>query len=160
MWRGVRLASAPFYLMKSRTCFLPLLVFLLATGWLRAASDPSTAWRAADDARVEAMISADPAKLAAVFSDDLLYAHSSGKTDTKATFTEALTSGRAKYNSITYEQRDFREIAPGAVLMAGRGRFVLGKTEPFNEFRLSFLAVYRLEQGKWRFVAWQSCKIP
>src|SRR5688500_16060515 len=87
---------------------------------LRAANDPAAAWRAADDARVAAMISADPAKLAAVFSDELLYVHSSGRPDTKASFVESLTSGKSKYNSVNYEQRDFREVAPGLVLMNGK----------------------------------------
>ena len=106
------------------------------------------------------MISADPARLAATISDELLYVHSSGSSDTKATLTAALTSGRSKYNTITYEKRDFREVVPGLVLMTGRGRFTLGKAAPFTELHLSFLAAYRLEQGVWRFLAWQSCRIP
>jgi hypothetical protein len=126
---------------------------------LRAAGDPAV-WKAADDARVAAMISADPAKLAATFSDELLYVHSSGKPDTKASFMGALTSGASKYNKITYEQRDFREVAPGLVLMNGRCRVLLGKAAPFTELHLSFLAAYRLEKGSWRFLAWQSCKMP
>lgn len=127
---------------------------------LRAASDHSAAWRAADDARVSAMVSADPAKLAAAFSDDLLYVHSSGKADTKASLSEALTSGKSKYNAISYEQRDFREVAPGLVLMNGRCLVKLGQSAPFTELHLSFLAAYRLEKGSWRFLAWQSCKLP
>lgn len=139
--------------------FLALLALVAVLPSLRAANDPA-AWRAADDARIQAMISADPAKLAAAFSDELLYVHSSGKADTKASFTEALTSGRSKYNAITYEQRDFREVAPGLVLMNGRCRVLLGKSAPFTELHLSFLAAYRLEKGTWRFLAWQSCKMP
>jgi hypothetical protein len=142
---------------------LPLLsllaLVLAATAPLRAA-DASAAWRAADDARVQAMVSADPAKLDATFSNELLYVHSSGKADTKATFTEALVSGKSKYRSIVYEQREFREAAPGLVLMHGRCRVQLGQTAPFNELHLSFLAAYRLEGGVWRFFAWQSCKLP
>lgn len=132
---------------------------MLTTAALRAA-DPAAAWRAADDARVAAMVSGEPARLAAVFSDELLYVHSSGKADTKASFTEALTSGKSKYNAITYEQREFREVAPGLVLMNGRCRVKLGKAAPFTELHLSFLAAYRLEKGQWRFLAWQSCKMP
>lgn len=140
---------------------LRLLVLLcLALAPLRAANDPAAAWRAADDTRVQAMISGDAAKIAAAFSDELLYVHSNGKADTKASFTEALVSGKSKYNAITYEQRDFREVAPGLVLMNGRCRVKLGKTAPFNELHLSFLAAYRLEKGVWRFLAWQSCKMP
>lgn len=138
---------------------LASLLLALSLVRLHAAGDPS-AWRAADDARVAAMISADPARLAAVFSDELLYVHSNGKADTKASFTATLTSGKSKYNAITYEQRDFREVAPGLVLMNGRCRVLLGQAAPFNELHLSFLAAYRLEQGVWRFLAWQSCRMP
>ncbi|WP_414661071.1 nuclear transport factor 2 family protein [Horticoccus sp. 23ND18S-11] len=138
---------------------LPLLALLLAFTSLRAASDPA-AWKAADDARVQAMISADAKQIATVFSDDLLYVHSNGKPDTKATFTEALVSGKSKYNKVTYDQREFREVAPGLVLMNGRCRVLLGKAAPFTELNLSFLAAYRLEKGTWRFLAWQSCKLP
>lgn len=132
---------------------------LLALAPLRAAADPAAAWRAADDARVAAMISADPAKLAATFSDELLYVHSNGKTDTKASFVPAISSHKSVYHAITYEQRDFREVSPGLVLMTGRCRVQLGKAAPFNELYLSFLAAYRLEKGVWRFLAWQSCKL-
>lgn len=134
-----------------------LLLTSLLVAPLRAAND--AAWRAADDARVQAMVSGDAAQLAKVFSDDLLYVHSSGKADTKASFTEALTSGKSKYNSITYEQREFREVAPGLVLMNGRCVAQLGQKPPFTALHLSFLAAYRLEQGTWRFLAWQSCKL-
>ena len=106
------------------------------------------------------MISADAAKLATAFSDDLLYVHSNGKPDTKATFTEALTSGKSKYNAVNYEQRDFREVAPGLVLMNGRCRVLLGRAAPFTELNISFLAAYRFEKGAWRFLAWQSAKLP
>lgn len=145
--------------MNSLLRLLPMVALTLWSVSLRAA-DPAAAWRAADDARVAAMISADPSKLAAVFSDDLLYVHSSGTADTKSSFIAALTSGKSKYNSVTYEQREFRELVPGLVHMTGRAKLVLGKTAPFNELHLAFLAAYRLEKGVWRFVAWQSCKLP
>ena len=137
-----------------------LLALTLSLSLRAAGKDGEAAWRAADDARVAAMTSADPAKLAATFSDDLLYVHSSGSSDTKASLTAALTSGKSKYNSITYEERKFREVVPGLVLMTGRGKFLLGMKAPFTELHLSFLAAYRLEHGVWRFVAWQSCKLP
>jgi hypothetical protein len=146
--------------MKSLLRLLPVLALALVSSSLLAAAEPAAAWRAADDARVAAMISADPAKLAATFSDDLFYVHSSGSSDTKASLTAALTSGRSKYNEITYEKREFRAVVPGLVLMTGRGKFLLGKAAPFTELHLSFLAAYRLEKGTWRFIAWQSCKLP
>ncbi len=145
--------------MKSRLLALAVLSLALACAAARAATDPAAAWRAADDARVAAMISADPAKLAEAFSDDLIYVHSNGKVDTKATFAPSIASGKSNYHSVTYETRDFREVAPGLVLMTARCRVQLGKTAPFNELYLSVLAAYRLEKGAWRFLAWQSCKL-
>ncbi len=122
-------------------------------------ADFTAAWRAADDARVAAMTSADPAKLATTFSDELLYVHSNGKSDTKASLVAAITTGKSVYRSVSYEQREFREVSPGLVLMNGGCRVQLGKTAPFNELYLSVLAAYRLEHGTWRFLAWQSCKL-
>jgi hypothetical protein len=143
--------------MKSH--LLALALFTLALSPLSAAADSSAVWRAADDARVAAMISADAAKLDAAFSDDLIYVHSNGKVDTKATFVPAISTGKSVYHAVSYEQRDFREVAPGLVLMTARCRVQLGKTAPFNELYLSVLAAYRLEKGAWRFLAWQSCKL-
>lgn len=150
-------ATSPF---PMKSLLLCLATFTLMLAPVRAASDGLAAWRAADDARVAAMISADPAKLKAAFSDDLLYVHSNGKADTKASFMEALASGKSKYNTITYEERNFREAVPGLVLVNGRCTVQLGKTAPFTVLHLSFLAAYRLEKGAWRFYAWQSCRLP
>jgi hypothetical protein len=110
--------------MKSPLFSATLLVLALALTSAQAATDPTAVWRAADDARVAAMISADPAKLAEVFSDDLLYVHSNGKPDTKTSFVAAISAGRSVYHSVTYEQREFREVSPGLVLMTARCRVV------------------------------------
>ena len=143
--------------MKTLVLFCALFSLLLPAS---SATDGPGACRAADDARVVAMISADPAKLAAAFSDDLIYIHSSGHQDTKATLTAALTSGKTVYHSIDFEQREFREVVPGLVLMHGRCLVKLGKAAPYTDLHLSFLASYRLEKSGWRFLAWQSCKLP
>ena len=147
------------HLLSMKSPLLATSLFALAFSSAAIAADAAAAWRAADDARVAAMTSANPAKLAATFSDELLYVHSNGKVDTKASLAAAISSGKSVYHAITYEQRDFREVAPGLVLVTGRCRVQLGKAAPFNELYLSFLAAYRLEKGTWRFLAWQSCKL-
>lgn len=145
--------------MKTIRPILITLLLAIAPALVGAAGDPAT-MQAVDDARVQAMVSADAAKLDAALSDELLYVHSNGRVDTKASISAALVSGQSKYNSITYSQREFREVVPGLVLMNGRCRVVLGQSPPFRELDLSFLAAYRLEQGRWRFIAWQSCRMP
>jgi hypothetical protein len=111
----------------------------------------------ADDTRTAAMVTADPAALAEVLSADLHYTHASGVTDTRASFTEALTSGKLKYTAYAYEQREFTFPAPGIALMSGKARLKLGAAG--TDTLMSFLSVWREEQGHWRFLAWQSSKL-
>lgn len=138
-----------------------LAISLLAFASIHAADDPRvTALRAADDERVAATIAADHTRLDAIFSDDLRYAHSSGAVDTKASLTDTIVSGRTKYEVINYEARNFTFPAPGIALMTGRARIKVGNAKGGMDAVLSFLAVWREEKGHWRFLAWQSCKIP
>lgn len=116
--------------------------------------------RAADDERVAALIAADPARLDAILSDDLHYAHSNGVTDTKAAFIESLTSRRAVYKSFEYTRHRFIPAGPGVVLMTGRVLVRIGSAEGERLLDLNFLAVWREEGGRWRFLAWQSSRNP
>jgi hypothetical protein len=138
-----------------------LLLLALLAGRLTAAEDAMIATvRAADDERIGAMLAADPARLAAVLSDQLHYAHSNGLIDTKATFIDSLTGRRVVYESADYAQRDFIPAGPGIVLMKGRGRFKVGLGAERILLDLNFLAVWREEGGRWRFLAWQSSRNP
>lgn len=138
-----------------------LLLLLLAIATLQAADDPTlAALRAADDERVSATLAGDRVRLLEIFADDLRYAHSSGAVDTKATLINTLASGRLKYESIRYEERSFEVLTPEIALMTGRAHVQVVTADGPLDTVLSFLAVWREEKGKWRFRAWQSCKIP
>ncbi len=145
-----------------KTTFLLLLSVLALTFVpLRAADDPRLdKLRAADDERVAAVVAGDRARLTAIFSDDLRYAHSTGAVDNKASYIESLATGRTKYLTWNYEERNFSFPAPGLALMTGRARTSIGKAEGTSEMVLSFLGVWREEKGQWRFLAWQSGKVP
>ncbi|MEQ1861071.1 MAG: nuclear transport factor 2 family protein [Chthoniobacteraceae bacterium] len=138
-----------------------ILLALLVATTLCAVDDPRTSrLRAADDERVAAIIAGDRAKLTAIFSDDLRYAHSNGSVDDKASYTEVLASGATKYLLIDYSERNFTFPAPGVALMTGRAHVKVAKADSTVDMVLSFLAVWREENGQWRFLAWQSCKLP
>ena len=51
-------------------------------------------------------------------------------------------------------------FAPGVALVSGRARIQAASEKGVMDSVLSYLAVWRLEDGKWRFLAWQSCKLP
>lgn len=115
---------------------------------------------AADTERIAATAAGDRARLEAIFSDDLHYAHSSGKIDTKTSFVTALSSKASVYASYSYQDRKFSIIGNGLALMTGRVLAQVKSGDKINDLDLTFLAVWREENGKWRFLAWQSCKNP
>ena len=138
-----------------------LLLLALLSGRLPAADDALiAAVRAADDERLDATRAADPARLDAIFSDALRYAHSNGKVDDKASFVQSLTSRKTIYESFEYQDRTFTAAGPGVVLMTGRViARAISAGQPVT-LDLNFLAVWREEGGRWRFLAWQSSRNP
>jgi Domain of unknown function (DUF4440) len=140
--------------------FVALLALTLAAP-LRAA-DSSAAIiadvTAADDERVAASIAVDRARLDAIFSDELHYAHSNGAIDTKASYVDSIVNHRSVYEKYEYQKRTFTPVAPGVVTMTGRALIHSRNAAGPNLIDLNFLAVWRQENGKWRFFAWQSCR--
>ena len=140
-----------------------LLLSLLFAAAPRAAEDAViAAVRAADDERIAATIAADAARLGASYSDALHYAHSSGKIDTKASQIAGITTGTTKYERVEYKERAFVPAGPGVMLMKGH---VLVHTRNKTSGQpglldLNYLAVWRQEGGRWRFLAWQSSRNP
>lgn len=116
--------------------------------------------RAADDERLAATKSGERARLDAIFSDELTYAHSSGLVDNKASYINSLVSKRTIYESFDYKQRDFKVAGPGVVIMRGRVFIKATENGGRSDNDLNFLAVWREENGQWRFYAWQSSKMP
>ena len=138
-----------------------LLLALLLILTVHAAENPELARvTAADDARVAAMLAPGREKLDAVLSPDLRYAHSNGQVDTKAALIDSLTDGSAKYSKYAYQERKFTFPAPGIALMTGRFDVKAVVKGNAAESTIGFLAVWRLEKGEWKFLAWQSCKLP
>lgn len=138
-------------------------LFLVALGFaipgLRAADDAViAAVRAADDERVAATQAGDRARLEAIYSDDLHYTHSSGKTDNKAAHVDGIAKRTTIYERFDYQTREFRRAGPGVMLMTGR--VVIHSTTAKGKIQndVNFLAVWREEHGRWRFLAWQAAK--
>lgn len=124
------------------------------------AADGAAEILAADDARISAMQARDAEKLDAIFSADLHYAHSNGVVDTKASFLEVLTSGATRYVGYDHVERKATFPTPGVALVSGRARIQAETAKGAMDSVLSYLSVWRLEEGKWRFLAWQSCRLP
>jgi len=132
-------------------------LFAVAAG-LAADESAIAAVRAADDERVAATQTGDRARLAAIYSDDLHYVHSSGKSDNKAEHVDGLVKRTTRYEKFDYQTREFRPAGPGVMLMTGRVVIHSTNAKGKNQNDVNFLAVWRLEHGQWKFLAWQAAK--
>lgn len=138
-----------------------LSALVLSVAGLRAADDSAiAAVRAADDERVAATIASDRVRLDSIYSADLYYAHSSGKVDNKAEHVEGIAKRASAYTKFDYLRRDFKLIGPGIVAMTGRVVIYSTSANGKNANDVNFLALWREENGQWRFLAWQATKNP
>ena len=115
---------------------------------------------AADDERMAAMKAGDAARLNAILSDELRYAHSNGAVDNKSAFVDSLVTRKTVYENFEYKDRTILPIGPGIALMSGRVLVMVHINEQKLSLDLNYLAVWREENGKWRFLAWQSSRNP
>jgi hypothetical protein len=114
--------------------------------------------KAADDERVAAMVAGDAKRLDAILSDALHYGHSSKLIENKAEHMTSLVSRRLIYHKVDYQTRDFSVVAPGVVLSKGRALVDVGSKRMIFRVDINFVAVWRLENQRWRLFAWQSCR--
>jgi hypothetical protein len=106
------------------------------------------------------MKAADPEALAPLLSSELRYSHSNGAVDTKSSLLELIGGKATRYISYRLVERGVRFAAPEIALEHGRAELVLEKDGKQTEATFLFLAVWRLEDGSWRFLEWQSARPP
>ena len=111
---------------------------------------------ALEDQRYAATIALDTTALGRIYHDRLVYTHSSGAIDDKASLIGSMGK---KYRYTAAKRMDEK------VQIYGDTAFVTGKAllnvEVFGEAKvldIAFLAVWVNTDQGWRFVAWQSCK--
>ena len=120
----------------------------------------SAAVRHADERRVQATMNGDAAALRELLSDDLHYAHSDGRVQSKSQLIAALSSHGLDYDSVASENVKYQSISPGAAMLTGQTRLVVESEGRRVAFTLRFLSVWRDEAGQWRLLAYQSSQLP
>jgi len=125
-----------------------------------AADERPAAVEAADDVRIAALVAADTTRLGPLLSADLCYVHSNGTVDDKTSFLDLVGAGRTRYVAFEPSVRSFSFPAPGIALETGTARLRVENAEGARDLMLAFLAVWRWERGGWRFLAWQSARLP
>jgi ketosteroid isomerase-like protein len=114
---------------------------------------------ALEERRCAAMSKNDIAALEGMFHDDLIYTHSSAVVDTRASYLEALKSGHTRYHSVQRSEEKVRVCGDTALVT---GRAIIDVTVKGEKKHLDtrFLDVWTKTPQGWKFVAWQSTKLP
>lgn len=114
---------------------------------------------ALEDARYAAMIATDEAALRKCFGEDLVYVHSSGLVDSKASYIAAILGGKFRYRKCDRFEEQVR-IYGRTALVTGRAVFEAEIEGSPRTLRLRYLNVWTETPDGWKFVAWQSCPLP
>ena len=108
--------------------------------------------------RYDAMTRNDLVALAALLHDELVYTHSSGVVDTKASYLEALRSGRTRY--LRVEQREHQIKLKGDMALVIAATHIEVDVHALRKsLDLRSLAVWTATPAGWQFIAWQSCSV-
>jgi ketosteroid isomerase-like protein len=108
--------------------------------------------------RFEAQVKKDAAFLNEVLADNLLYTHSNGKVDTKASFIAAVESGTSSYKDVVLEEETVKVTGTTAVV-SGVVRLQSIRDGNWIPLHLRYTDVYVKQKGKWQMVAWQSLRL-
>lgn len=103
-----------------------------------------------------AVIKGDRAALDKLVSPDLVYTHSSAKTQTKEEFIKDATGGGTKYESIDFENTKLRQY--GSVVIVTHNATI--KTVQTGVSHIYITEVWAQESGRWQMVSRQATKIP
>ena len=108
--------------------------------------------------RYGAMTSNDLPALTALLHNDLVYTHSSGVVDTKASYLDALSSGRTRYLNVEQRAQQVKLIGEVAILI-GASHIEVDVEKVRKSLDLRSLAVWTATPAGWQFIAWQSCRV-
>lgn len=113
----------------------------------------------AEDTRYRAQVQNDFAAMRRLFSDDLVYIHSSAAVDTKTSYIESMRSGAVKYRRM--ERGDVKTRIYGCVaIISGHATFEVTVKGEDQMVELMFHSVWAKRVTGVQFVSWQATKLP
>src|SRR5262245_42706351 len=112
-----------------------------------------------DKKRMQAMAAKDVATLEKVLADDLIYAHSSARLDTKQSLIGNMVSGATVYTSVEASDVKAQDLGD-TVVLTGIAQVKVTVNGAPNAFGVRFTDVYTRRNGNWQMVTWQSTRLP
>jgi ketosteroid isomerase-like protein len=112
-----------------------------------------------EDQRYQAMLDGDVGTLDRLLSEDVIYTHSSGERDTKATYLEKVRSGFFDYLEVDHPVEKLFVTEDCAVVIGQMRASVTTEGAP-SSLNNACLAVWVREDDKWRLLAYQPTPNP
>jgi ketosteroid isomerase-like protein len=112
-----------------------------------------------EDQRYAAMCAADAATLDKLLADSLVYTHSYGGSDSKASYLEGIRAKKWVYRKIERPKENI-QVHGDCVIVTGQVRIELlsdGKPKTLNS---AYTDVWIKGAKGWQMVAWQSTPLP
>jgi len=114
---------------------------------------------ALEEKRCAAMAANDVAALEKLFHEELIYTHSSAVVDTRASYLDTLKNGHTRYHSVQRSDEKVR-ICGDTALVTGRAIIDVTVKGEKKHLDTRFLDVWTKTPQGWKFIAWQSTKLP
>lgn len=138
-------------------CLLGMTQLLWAQSTATLSADEK-AVMATEKERFEAQVGKNYDVLDKVLADDLIYTHSNGNTDTKASYIQSIRDGKSKYDAIDIEELKVRVYGKTAVI---NGICMINATNNGETIKthLRYTDVYVRKGKQWQMVTWQSFRL-
>jgi uncharacterized protein (TIGR02246 family) len=112
-----------------------------------------------EDRRCAAMVGADATAISTLFDEDLVWTHSSARTDTKKSFLTALTAGSTRYIQIKRIDEAIR-VHRNLAVISGIADMLVELNGDRKQLRNRYTNVWVRRDGSWKMTAWQSTAVP
>jgi ketosteroid isomerase-like protein len=112
--------------------------------------------RALEDGYQKAMIDVDLAWFDANWAPDLLYVHTSGRTDARDRFVDLIRTGEHKHTRRETGDVRIRRYGDTVVVTGSQSSEYSNKGAPPQPFESRFTRVYVRREGRWMCVSSQS----
>lgn len=136
---------------------IPLLAII--AGAAAAAASPEQAILDAEKSWAKAVVARDLAALEKIFTPELIYAHSTGKIETRQMYLDRLKEGKQRYDDVQFEKTQVRIYGDSAVSHSIARTIGKNDSGPFND-HLMMIHFWVKQGGAWRLAAHQTTKIP
>jgi len=133
---------------------------LIVLFWLasfQAANDEADVAKAVESL-TQAMLDGNRAALEKIAADQLTYGHSSGLVEDKATFVEALASGKSDFVSINLSEQVIKVSGSTATVRHKLSGDSVNSGTP-GKVNLSVLLVFVKVKSEWKLLARQAVKV-